>query len=38
MNASSYSFRDSCKNEANKLLALYREKRGNLFKILEIKI
>jgi chromosome segregation ATPase len=29
-NASSYSCRDSCKNEANKLLALYREKRDNI--------
>jgi len=29
-NASSYSCRDSCKNEANKLLALYREKRDQI--------
>jgi len=29
-NASSYSCRDSCKNEANKLLALYREKREQI--------
>ncbi|OUM64002.1 hypothetical protein PIROE2DRAFT_9390 [Piromyces sp. E2] len=29
-NASLYSKRDSCKNEANKLLALYREKRDQI--------